>query len=200
MLKAYACYFVAYLLDNLRRDIPKIERIILFGSVARDTDEKDSDVDLFIELKKKTKKEEEKIKKILAGFYQSREAVLFKARGIENKINLKIGKLKDWQELYKSIASTGISLYGPYEAKELPSGVKLKIIIFWQKIGKNRGAFLNRLYGFRSKGKAYPGLLSKFAGKKLGKSCVMFPVEYKEEIFKLLKEYKVEAKIVEVFS
>lgn len=200
MLKAYAAYFTAYLVDNLGKDLANLERIILFGSVARDTAEKDSDVDIFIELKKKSKKDEEKIKKILTDFYQSREAILFKAKGVENKISLKIGKLSEWKDLYRSIASTGIVLYGPYEAKELPSGVKHNLIIFWERIGKNRGAFLNRLYGFKSKGKAYAGLLTKFGGKKIGKSCVMFPIEYKEEIFKLLKDYQVEAKVIEVFG
>jgi len=200
MLKAYAAYFVAYLIDALGKDILNIERIILFGSVARDTAEKDSDIDIFVELKEKTKRHEERVKKILNAFYQSREAILFKSRGIENKIDLKIGKLSDWKELYRSIASTGIVLYGPYELKELPSGVKNQVIIFWEKIGKNRGAFLNKLYGFKVKGKSYPGLLAKFSGKKIGKSCVMFPAEYKEELFQLLKAYQVEAKIIDIFS
>lgn len=199
MLKEYSIYFTAYLFNNLKGK-ENIERIILFGSVARGESTKDSDIDLFVEVKKKTKKIEEEIKKIEGGFYHSREASLFRLKKIDNKFNIKIGKLREWKDLEGSIASTGIVLYGPYETKELPSGVKHFVIIFWSKIGKNRGAFLNKLYGFKSKNKSYEGLISKFSGKKLGKSCLMMPVQYKKDILKLLKQYEVEAKIMEVFS
>ena len=199
MLIAYASYFAAYLMNNLK-NIENIERIVLFGSVAKGEATKESDIDIFIEIKKKTEKIHREIKEIEKIFYQSREASLFKLQGIENKFNIKLGKLQEWKELYQSIASTGIVLYGHYEAKELPSGMKHSIIIFWEKTEKNRGAFLNRLYGFNVKKKHYDGLLVKFGGKKLGKSCVMFPIGYKNEIFKLLKEYRVEAKLLEVFS
>ena len=124
---------------------------------------------------------------------------MFKAKGIENKINIKLGKLREWEELYKSIASTGIILYGPYEIKELPSGVKQYTIVFWDKIGKNRGAFLNKIYGFKIKNKVYVGLLSKFNGKRIGKSCIMLPTQYKRDIFRLLRAYKVRAKTIEIF-
>jgi len=199
MLKSYTSYFIAYLLDNLK-NIGNIERIILFGSVAMEKETKESDIDLFIEVKKKNKKFEKDIKEVEKNFYQSREAALFKSRGIDNKINIKIGRLKEWKDLYNTIASTGIILYGPYEAKELPSTIKHFIIIFWESIGKNRGSFLNKLYGFKIQKKQYLGLISKFDGKKLGKSCIMLPIQYKEEIFKLLQKHEVKAKALEVFS
>ena len=198
MLKAYASYFVAYLTSTLKK-IENIERIVLYGSVATDQATKESDIDIFIEVKKKTKQFEHEIEKLVKEFYQSRESVIFKAKGIENKFVIKIGKLIEWKELYRSIASTGIVLYGPYEAKKLPSGVRHFIIIFWQKIGKNRGSFLNKLYGFKIKNKVYSGFISKFDGIKIGKSCIMIPVQYKKDIFKLLAEHKVEAKTIEVF-
>ena len=198
MLKAYASYFVSYLLCNLE-NIENVQRIILFGSVARDEGTKESDVDLFIEVKKKTKKIENEIKKMIEGFYKSREASLFKLKGIDNEISIKIGELKEWKDLHKSIASTGIVLYGNYEISELPFGVKNYIIVFWEEIGKNRGAFLNKLYGFKVKDKRYEGLLEKYNGNKLGKSCIILPINYKREIFKLLEKYKVQAKVMEVF-
>jgi len=198
MLKAYASYFVSYLLCNLE-NIENVQRIILFGSVARDEGTKESDVDLFIEVKKKTKKIENEIKRMIEGFYKSREASLFKLKGIDNEISIKIGELKEWKDLHKSIASTGIVLYGNYEISELPFGVKNYIIVFWEEIGKNRGAFLNKLYGFKVKDKRYEGLLEKYNGNKLGKSCIILPINYKREIFKLLEKYKVQAKVMEVF-
>ena len=199
MLKAYASYFASYLLDNVK-NVDNIERIVLFGSVARGEDNKDSDVDIFIELKKDTIKSKIEIKSSAEKFYQSREALLFKTKGIENKISLKIGKLKGWKDLYRSVASTGIVLYGPYEAKTLPSGAKHFIIVYWDKVGKNRGAFLNKVYGVKIKNKKYEGLITKFGGKKTGKSSIMIPVQYKKEIFKLLKPHEVRPKVLEVFS
>ena len=199
MLKNYASYFVSYLLSNLK-NVENMERIVLYGSVARDEAVRESDVDIFIEVKKKKIKSEKEIGEIEKKFYQSREAALFKSKGIDNKFSVKIGTLQEWGDLYKSIASTGIVLYGPYEARDLPSGVKHFIIVFWEKIGKNRGSFLNKLYGFKIKDKHYNGLLVKFNGKKIGKSCIMLPIQYKNDIFKLLKEHKVKAKALEVFS
>src|SRR3989344_1287794 len=151
---AYAAYFSAYLLDNInKKNKEDIERIILFGSVARGEATAKSDVDIFIELKVRNNHLEQEIKKLVDKFYQSREALLFKTKGIDNQINLKLGKLKEWQDLYPSIASTGIVFYRPYEAKELPMGVKHQVLIFWENIPKNRGAFLNKLYGFKIKEK-----------------------------------------------
>ena len=116
-----------------------------------------------------------------------------------NKFDIKIGFLKEWKLLYRSIASTGIILYGHYEAEELPSGVKHFILIFWDKIEKNRGAFLNKVYGFKIGNKRYSGMLEKFEGKRTGKSCVMLPIEHKDDIFRLLREHKVNARTIEVF-
>ena len=199
MLKSYASYFVSYLLSNMK-NMDNIEKVILFGSVARGESTKNSDVDLFIDVKKKNKRYEEEIRRIEEKFYQSRENSIFRSKEINNKLNIKIGRLSDWKDIQKSIASTGIIFYGNYQSKTLPSDVNHYVIIFWSKIGINRGAFLNKLYGVRMNEKYYPGMVSSFNGKKLGKSCIMIPIQYKNDIFKLLKDYKVEAKNLEVFS
>lgn len=198
MLKGYANYFVAYLFNNLK-NADNIKRIALYGSVAKGETNKDSDIDLFIEINKGDKKFIKEIGKIEKNFYESREAALFKSKGVNNKFDIKIGSLKEWKELYGSIASTGIILYGHYEAEELPSGVKHFILIFWDKIEINRGAFLNKVYGFKIGNKRYSGMLEKFGGKRTGKSCIMLPIESKDDIFKLLREHKVNARTIEVF-
>ena len=197
MLKIYASYFVSYLLMNLR-SIENIERIILFGSVAKGEPAEESDVDIFIWLKKENKKSKTEIDKVLSDFYESREASLFKLKRIDNKINLITGRLDNWKELEKSIESTGIVLYGKY----VSSGIRGKkySIIFWDKIEKNRGAFLNKIYGFKVKEKKYKGLLEEFKGRKLGKSSIMIPAEYGGDIFKLLRKHKVNSKIIEVYA
>ena len=196
MLNAYASYFVSYLLANLK-NIDNLRSIILFGSVAKGEATEQSDVDIFVDVKSENRKLEAEIKNILNNFYGSREVLLFKNKGIDNKINLVIGKLENWSELKKSIDSTGIILYGNY----VPSGIKGKkqAIIFWDNIGKNRGAFLNKIYGFKVREKSYKGLIEGFEGRKLGKSSIMIPIEHREEILKVIKKYHVSAKIIEVW-
>lgn len=196
MIRAYASYFASYLLANLKEK-ENIKKIILFGSAARNEATKESDVDIFIEIRKESQKIKKEIEKILESFYKSRESLLFKSKGIDNKINLIIGRLDKWRDLKKSIESTGIVLYGKYVSRGVSE--KKHVIIFWNKIEKNRGAFLNKIYGVKVKGKHYSGLIEKLTGKKLGKSCIIIPIESKDEILKLIKTHKVHAKIIEVY-
>jgi predicted nucleotidyltransferase len=197
MLKAYASYFGSYLLMNMKTS-GNIKNIILFGSVAKNEALKESDVDIFIDVDKENKKLEKEIYEVLENFYKSREALLFKAKNIDNKINLIIGKLDEWADLKKSIESTGIILYGRF----IPAGVKGRkyALIFWNKIEKNRGAFLNKVYGFKVKGKQYKGIMENFGGRKLGKSSIMIPIEHRDEFLIISKKYGVAAKIVEIYA
>jgi len=196
MLKAYASYFASFILMNSKNK-KNIEKIILFGSVAKNEANKESDIDIFIELKKENKKTKDELEKLIIDFYKSREALLFKTKGIDNKINLIMGKLDKWKNLKESIESTGIVLYGKYNFNSAKG--KKQIIIFWDKIAKNRGAFLNKIYGFKVKDKRYSGLIENLNGKKIGKSSIMIPIEYREDIANLLKKYKVNAQIIEVY-
>jgi len=195
-IRAYASYFASFLINNLD-DFSNLKSIILFGSVVRGEADKDSDVDIFIDVKKLNKNKEKEIKKILEGFYKSREALLFKTFGIDNKINLIIGRLDEWKDLKESIDSNGIILYGNYISGKA-SGEK-HALIYWGEIGKNRGAFLNKIYGFSVKGKRYKGFLEANSGRRLGKSCVMIPIVGLADLEKILKYYDVDAKIVEVY-
>ncbi|MAF35675.1 hypothetical protein CL622_00980 [archaeon] len=198
MLKGYASYFVSYILTHLKSQ-DQIKNIILYGSVARDTATDESDIDLFIEVTKKTKLFERQVSEITNQFYESRESALFKTKGIENEFSIILGTLKEWDDLYRSIASTGIVLYGPFKGTHLPKSKNLYVIIFWDGIGKNRGSFLNKVYGVKIHNKRYPGLLEKSEGKKLGKSCVMLPIVWKSEMFSLIKKHNVNARAIEVF-
>jgi len=196
MIKAYASYFASYLINNFKK-IENISNIILFGSAAKGEAKKSSDIDFFIEVKRNSKGFEKEIINLVNDFYKSREALIFKTKGIDNKINVVVGKLEDWTDLKKSIESTGVVLYGNYIASDVKG--KKYVIFFWDKIGKNRGAFLNKIYGFNSNGKRYLGLIENFNGKKLGKSSFMVSAEYREDIVKLLKHYKVNSKIIDVY-
>jgi predicted nucleotidyltransferase len=196
-LQAYASTFVAFLIKNIKDDTALIKHIILFGSAAKGTITKESDIDIFINTDKK--KIETKVKKILSDFYMSREALLFRAKGIENEIVLKVGKIEEWKDLHSSIMTTGLILWGKYKETQIPSGVKHMVIFYWEKADKNRGAFLNKLYGFTVHGKEYSGLITSVAGIKTGKSSILVPIEEREMFVRLFQKYNVHAKHIEVF-
>ena len=124
--------------------------------------------------------------------------MLFKNKGIYNKINVIIGKLEEWKDLKDSIESHGIVLYGPYIPEKI--GGRKHVIVLWSKIGENRGAFLNKIYGVKIRDKIYKGLVELLGGRKLGKSSVMIPAENKKDFLDLMKKYKVDYKILEVYS
>ena len=196
-LKAYAARFASFLIERLGEETSKIDNIILYGSVARGTADSDSDVDIFVDT---TYKIEERINDILEEFYDSREYTLFRSKGVNNEIELKIGELIEWEDLHRSISSTGKVLWGRYKTTEEPIGTEHKIIFFWEKIGRSRSSFLNKLYGYESKDKKIVGLLEKWDGKKTGKSSIMIPIQYEQDMLELIEEYDVDAKNIEVYS
>ncbi len=197
MISAYASAFASYMAVNLEENISSVNSIILYGSVARNEADASSDVDIFVDADKNI---EMAVEKIVSNFRQSKQFLWFKASGVQNEIRVKVGKLTEWEELHRSISSTGIVLWSRFEAKEKPSGTRHKIIFYWDKIGKNRGAFLNKLYGFKANGKRYAGILEKTGGFRMGKSCILIPIKNKVEMIEFLKLYKVNAKNIEVFS
>ncbi|MBL7206775.1 MAG: nucleotidyltransferase domain-containing protein [Candidatus Aenigmarchaeota archaeon] len=195
--KAYALSFTSFLLRELKKP-SKINSIILYGSVAKSISTDESDVDIFIDVEKETKNLKMEIQYVLERFYKSKEAIIFKTIGIDNEIKLKTSKLDKWEDLKRSIMSEGIVLWGKFESGK-PRKTKHMVIFHWDKIEKNRGAFLNKIYGYRTGGILYRGLLSGIDGSKLGKSCIMVPIKYREKVIVLLKKYNVNAKILEVF-
>lgn len=197
ILKAYAVRFTSFLIEKLGKETSEIDNIILYGSVARGTADKESDIDIFIDTSHNIK---ERINEILEEFYDSREYTLFRSKGVNNEIELKIGELTEWKDLHRSISSSGKVLWGRYKTTEEPIGTEHKIIFSWDKIGRSRSSFLNRLYGYESKDKKIIGLLEEWGGKKIGKSSIMIPIQYKEDMLKLIEEYNVNAKNIEVYS
>jgi len=196
-LKAYASRFTSYLIQELGEKIQEVDHIILYGSVARETADSESDIDLFIDTKADLK---EKIEDLLEEFRKTRDHRIYRAKGINNEIRPKIGELKNWKELQRSIISTGKVLWGDFKATERPIDTKHRILIYWGNIGKSRSSFLNKLYGFKTKGKKRKGLLEEWNGKKTGKSSILIPFKHKKEAFDLLEKHNVDAKTIELFT
>lgn len=200
-LKVYAFISSNFIISKIPNWLEKINSVILFGSIAQNRADKDSDVDLFFDTniseKQKVKLRSE-IRNIVSDFRLSQDALKFKMKGIANEISFSIGKLSEWEDLEKSIASTGIILYGKYQT-EAKNALKHNMLVFWENVGKNRGAFLNKMYGYTIKEKKYKGFIEKCKGTKIGKSAAMIPIEYKGDFYKMAENYKVNYKILEVF-
>ncbi len=197
MMLRYAISAVSYVLDNLSNQVfNNVKQVIIFGSVARGTASEDSDIDIFFDTNKSYKKE---IIRWFDAFYTSNQGLLFKAKGISNKFQILADRLEKWKDLHKSIASEGITVYGPYHGKS-PKGLKHHFIISWENLDiKNRGAFLNKLYGYSAGKTKYHGMVKKWRAVKIGKSAILLPAEYKQDAFDVLNSYAVDFKIIDVY-
>lgn len=193
-LVAYANAFVSFVLPKI-----DVEEIILFGSVARGEATKESDIDLFFNVKNNEKKIKENVKKQLEKFYKSKIYEMWTLRGIKNIIKVEIGNLDKWK-LKRSIISEGIILYGRYKA--LPE--KLKGYVYFNiKPIKNitkRNRVIRNLFGRKEKGYVSEGNIKKFNGKRLSSSSFIVPIEKSNDIIKLLHLEKIDFTFFELWG
>src|SRR3989338_4870853 len=181
-LLAYAIDFVSYVMQKLEKK--EIQQIIVFGSVAREQAGKESDVDIFIDTEEKNL--EKKIKKIKIDFFKSvKYHQYWKLLGIQNEINPLVGKLDAWKDLKPSIIADGIVLYSKFKMS-IKEG-KHETFFIWENIKPNsvRVLFNKQIFGYVQKDKFYEGLLQKYQGKRLGKGCIVVPLEHSLSFHKL---------------
>ncbi len=199
-LIALALDFVSYLTQKINNRA-LIKNIILFGSVAREEAQKESDVDIFIDVVKDHKNLEKYLRDCLKDFNNSTKFKNYwKLLGIENPIKLTVGELKNWKELSSSIISNGIVLYGKY--MPLIKEGNHNVFFIWENIKPNskRVLFNKQLLGYKQKGTFYNGLLQKYNGEKLGKGCIIAPLEHSVVFHNLFKKYKISVKIKKVLE
>ncbi len=195
----YASSFVSFLLDSKLGS--KINKIILFGSVARGDFSKESDVDLFIDVKDESENE---VEKMLMLFEGSQVGKIWELKGVKNKISLKIGDLKRWG-LRRQVISSGILLYGKYN--EIPAEVQYYLMVQIDVRNKNTAAQMKvwrELYGYTQKvgRKSYikKGLVEKAGGKKLGKAVFVVRMENRQGIIVFLNKNKIKYSLNELWS
>jgi len=195
----YASEFVSILLDDEKSDT--IERIILFGSVARGDFDEESDVDIFIDTKEKDVKF---IEERLRLFEQSDMSRLWALRGIRNKISLKIGELSK-SPLKRSIISNGIILYGKY--MEIPEKLKhcLLIKMNFKKNSREKNVSLwRKIYGYKQKinKKSYisKGIVENLGGKRIEKNIIIIPIEKRKQFLDFLHQNKIDYEISEMWG
>ncbi len=192
----YAIQGVAYVLGKIsEKEFESINAVYIFGSVARKIADAKSDVDVFFDAEKKSKNKSLR-KKFFAKFeeYQlTTQGLKYQLAGVHNAFSPIVGVLEEWGELKHSIAVSGIQVYG-----SALISVKSKpwFVYSWEK-STNRGAFLNKLYGYHVKKKHYRGLLEKTGSLKLGKSTIAVPREHKNTIEQVLKKYNASYRIYE---
>lgn len=194
-LIAYSMSFISFIFPKTE----EIEEIILFGSVARGEADINSDIDLFFN----TKKNEEKIKKVvkeeLNKFYNSKIYEIWNQKGIKNQISIKVGNLDEW-ELKRSIISDGIILYSRY--KESPKDIKLFVQFNLNPI-KNiakRNKIIRKIFGRKEKNHFSNGILENLNGKKLSPASFIVPKENSQKIIEILGKEKINYKLFEIWA
>ena len=179
----------------------KINKIILFGSVARGDFNPESDIDLFIDADKRLEKE---INNLLLLFKFSEAQKVWEMKKVTNGLSLKVGSLSQWG-LRREVISSGIILYGKFQ--ELPEKTKY-YALFQIESGNKKVAHQMRiwrkLYGYTQKiGKkryTFKGLIDQFQGRKLGKAVFIVPMENRREVIVFLNKSKVKYSIHELWS
>ena len=199
-LAAYAIDFVSYMIQKTKNK-NSIKHVILFGSVAREEAVKESDVDIFIDVVKEKNNLEKEFRTCLEDFTNSAKYKNYwKLLDIENEIQLTIGALSHWKELKTSILANGIVLYGKY-MPAIKEGHHM-IFFIWENIKTDsiRVLFSKQLLGYNQRGTHYNGLLQKYNGEKLGKGCIIVPLEHSIVFHNLFKKYKISVKIKKVLE
>jgi|SRR3989344_967150 len=197
-LIAYAAHFVSFVLDH--GVLQKINRIILFGSVARDIFDEESDIDIFVDTTEDIEKE---IKNLLALFQHSEMQRKWELKGIKNNISVKVGDINKWK-IKRDIISNGILLYGKF--KEIPENVEYYLLITpsFKKMKRSlKVKMWRKLYGYKQKvgEKTYKtqGLLEKLDGRRISNG-MMIKMANKKELIDFLNREKIHYKVVEVWS
>ncbi len=198
-LLAYASEFVAFLLQS--EVASDIDRIIVFGSVARADFDADSDIDLFVDSHKDIKIVVEKTLRVFE-MCQTHEKWLLK--GLTQELSVKTGNLAKWK-LHRDVISNGIILYGPLV--ELPKSLQYFCLIrlTFSKLSRERKVQVwRKLYGYTQKvgAKTYTtqGLVTELRGHKIEKSVVLIPSENRRQILQQLRGLGVDYKIDDVWS
>ena len=196
-LQSYALDFVSYLLGNVEG---KIQRIILFGSIARGDFDTESDIDLFVDTKDKGV--EKKILKLIDSYHITEKAKRWKLKGIGNQFSCVVGELDslEWKDLKRSIINNGIIVYGKYKA-EADKVYQYTIFSFENVTPESRRVGLYRaLFGFNAGKQKYPGLAGRLHLLKLGKGCVLSPAEHVAELKEFFRKKKVTVKLYDVWG
>ncbi len=191
-LLSLAFVFISYL---FRETTIHVQRIFLFGSVARGDFDEDSDIDLFIDTSKTFEQEtSKKVERALKRFTLL-EQKKWNLKGISNPLNVKVGVLKEW-ELQESVEKEGIVLYSP----SVGSNLKKYFLFTLPALTplKKRIKVIRMLFG--RKEYQVPGLVLKYHGKILDPRCFLISREGLKEVSSFLAREKVNFAFEEIWK
>ncbi len=196
---------VAYLLDIVRLFFDsckeKPRSIIVYGSIVRGEEDKESDIDLFIDCQEDTQYIREKFNSAIESI---KKRDLWKIRGINYPVSFvcdDINKSK-WIPLKHEMMRDAIVLYDKF--KELPKGLENHLIIRYDLkdvAEKEKVRISRKLYGYsiikKKKKYAQRGLVEKYEGIKLGRGIFIIPTTQFGNIESILKVKGIKLKIKE---
>lgn len=196
-LLAYSLAFISFVIPK----IDPVKEIILFGSVARKENTKESDIDLFFNLERKA--DQDKIKEVISEelkkFYKSKIAEIWSLKEVKNTINVNVGKLEEWK-LKRSIISDGICLYGKY--KEIPQNMKDFVFFNISPIRDiaKRNRIIREIFGRKEKKYSKNGILASLNGKKISPSAFIIPKDKANQIITFLSKEKIDYQFFELWT
>ena len=192
-LISLAMNFASFLVEQV-----EVKSIILFGSVAKNNFDDESDIDLFIEC---NKKDENKIFDILELYKKTEAYEKFKLEKVNNNLSIKAGNLNEWKGLQRSIISGGIVLYGNYKGTPDKLNHKLLFLLDLKNISRaNKIRVWRTLYGYKQKvGKKVYFSKGKIE-KKLGRGAFLVPIENSSEVINYLNKNKIKYSILDIWT
>ncbi len=198
---AYVYDFLSMVFESEIKE--QINEIILFGSVAKDSSDGKSDIDLFFNVKENEKEVEKELRGILKSFEVKAEKT-WALKKVKFPVNFIVGSLQDetWKNLREEIISSGILLYGHY--KEMPENLKHNYLFCYSLNNlprKNKMKFIREMFGYSLKRgkKKYrqEGFLKEISGLKLGSNAILVPAQEVQKIKKMFGDFKIRYKIIE---
>ena len=201
---AYTYDFISMLLEE-KKIKNSIKQLILFGSVARENFDDESDIDLFFEVKQSSnEKEIERIIKETINRFEIVAEKTWNLRNINLPIKVIVGKEEDptWENLKEEIKHYGIVLYGEYkEQKENHALISYSLNKLKQNEKMN---CLRMLYGYTSKKKkkvySKKGILSAIGAIKTASNQIMVKLDNTKDILDVLNEFKVPHKVMRILA
>ena len=185
----------------------QVRKIILYGSVAKDMNDKESDIDLFFEIKNKEKTD--KIEKALREkikTFEIKAEKTWRLKKINYPISFLVGQLEDenWKSLKDEVISSGILLYSPYE--EIPEKLNHYHLYYYSLTNlkrKDKMRLIRKIHGYTLKKnkKEYKqkGFLQEIQGKKLASNVLLVPFTESAKMKKIFKEHTVRYNVSEVW-
>jgi len=186
-----ALSFVSFLIARA-----SIKNVILFGSIASGTYDKESDIDLFIE----SSEDEIKLKKFLELYTKTEEYAKFQLEGITHEISIKVGNLDKWENVKRNLISNGIILYGRY--KDQPKNLHRNVLFILNLKRLSRAKKIKvwrKLYGYKQKVGRKIYVSNGLIEKKLGRGSFLASVENSDTIQAYLNKNKIGYSLIDVW-